>query len=127
MTLRAHLAVLVVATAILLFIVRMVRRGHLRAKYSMLWLFVGVGVAALAIFPDILTWVSDLLGIAYPPATFLLFAVAFLLLLALHFSWELSRLEDRTRTLTEEVSLLAERVDQLSGDADPSDVGPDDR
>jgi hypothetical protein len=116
-SLRAHIAVLVVAAAILVFIVRLVRRGALRAKYSMLWLFVGVGVAALAIFPGILTRVSDLLGIAYPPATFLLFAVAFLLMLALHFSWELSRLEDRTRTLTEELALLAERMDHLTDDA----------
>ncbi len=115
MTWRAHVAVLIVACAILLFILRMVRRGHLRAKYSMLWIFVGVGVAALAVFPDILTWVSDAIGIAYPPATFLLFAVAFLIMLALHFSWELSRLEDRTRALAEEVALLAERLDAAAG------------
>ena len=127
MTWRAHVAVLLVASAILVFIVRLVRRGNLRAKYSMLWLFVGVGVAALAIFPAILTWVSDWVGIAYPPATFLLFAVAFLLMLALHFSWELSRLEDRTRTLTEEVALLAERVDHLTADPDPKDVGSEER
>lgn len=126
MTWRAHLAVLLVASAILVFIVRLVRRGNLRAKYSMLWLFVGVGVAAFAIFPGILTWVSDRLGIAYPPATFLLFAVAFLLLLALHFSWELSRLEDRTRTLTEEVALLAERVEHLgeAPDGDGREMDP---
>ena len=115
MTWRADVAVLIVACAILLFILRMVRRGHLRAKYSMLWIFVGVGVAALAVFPDILTWVSDAIGIVYPPATFLLFAVAFLIMLALHFSWELSRLEDRTRALAEEVALLAERLDAAAG------------
>ena len=122
---RAHVAVLVVASAILVFIVRLVRRGNLRAKYSMLWLFVGVGVAALAIFPGILTWVSELLGIAYPPATFLLFAVAFLLMLALHFSWQLSRLEDRTRTLTEKVALLAERLDHLTDGVDSGDATED--
>ena len=124
MSWRAHIAVLLVASAILTFILRLVRRGHLRAKYSMLWLFVGVGVAALAIFPDILTSLSKLLGIAYPPATFLLFAVAFLVMLALHFSWELSRLEDRTRVLAEDLALLAEKVDQqrqseLDGVAEP--------
>lgn len=123
MSLRAHVAVLLVATTILWFIVRLVRRGQLRAKYSMLWLFVGVGVAALAIFPDVLTWASDRIGIAYPPATFLLFAVAFLLLLALHFSWELSRLEDRTRTLTEEIALLNERMDHLVDQASDDDGG----
>jgi hypothetical protein len=126
MTWRAHVAVLVVASMILVFIVRLVRRGHLRAKYSMLWLFVGVGVAAFAIFPDILTWASDRLGIAYPPATFLLFAVAFLVMLALHFSWELSRLEDRTRALTEEVALLAERVARTTGEAEPADAETED-
>jgi len=127
MTWRAHVAVLVVASAVLIFIIRLVRRGHLRAKYSMLWLFVGVGVAALAIFPAILTWVSDLLGIAYPPATFLLFAVAYLLLLVIHFSWELSRLEERTRTLTEEIALLVERVDHLTDGLDSTDVGTEER
>jgi hypothetical protein len=123
MSLRAHIAVLIVAATIFAFIIRLVRRGQLRAKYSMLWLFVGVGVALLAIVPDVLTWVSDRLGIAYPPATFLLFAVAFLLLLTVHFSWELSRLEDRTRTLTEEVALLHERMDDLAEHAPDDERG----
>lgn len=120
---RAHAAVLIVAAAIVVFILRLVRRGHLRAKYSILWLIVGVGVVAFAIFPDLLTELSDLLGISYPPATFLLFAVAFLLVLTLHFSWELSRLEDRTRTLTEEIALLSERVEELGDGAAARDPG----
>lgn len=114
---RAHVVVLVVGVFILVFIVRLVRRGHLRAKYSMLWLFVGVGVGAFAVFPEILDHVSKFIGIAYPPATFLLFAVAFLLVLALHFSWELSRLEDRTRVLAEDLALLAQKL-ETSGDSD---------
>ena len=90
----------------------------------MLWIFIGVEVAALAIFPGLLDRLSKVLGIAYPPATFLLFAVAFLVMLALHFSWELSRLEDRTRVLAEDLALLAEKVDQqrqseLDGVAEP--------
>ena len=56
---------------------------------------------------------SDLLGIDYPPATFMLLALSFLLVLVLHFSWELSRLEDRTRTLAEEHALLREEFDRL--------------
>ena len=56
-------------------------------------------------------WVSDLFGIGYAPATFMLLALSFLLVLALHFSWELSRLEDRTRALAEEYALLREEVE----------------
>lgn len=103
---RAHVLVGIVTVGSLLFIVRMVRRRQLRAKYSLLWLSVGVGITLLAIGPSILDDVSHRLGIDYPPATFLLVAVTFLFLVAVHFSWELSRLEDRNRALAEEIALL---------------------
>jgi hypothetical protein len=113
MSTRAHVVILVVAALTILFILRLVRRRQLRAKYSMLWLTVGVAVAVFAVFPDLLNPISDALGIYYEPATFLLFATVFLLCIVLHFSWELSRLEDRTRTLAEEQALLREEVGGL--------------
>jgi hypothetical protein len=103
---KAHVLVGIVTVSSLLFIVRMVRRRQLRAKYSLLWLSVGVGITLLAIGPSILDNVSHRLGIDYPPTTFLLVAVTFLFLVAVHFSWELSRLEERNRALAEEVALL---------------------
>ena len=42
----------------------------------------------------------------------MLLALSFLLVLVLHFSWELSRLEDRTRALAEEHALLREEVEE---------------
>jgi hypothetical protein len=113
MTTRAHIVILVVAALTILFILRLVRRRQLRAKYSMLWLTVGLAVAVFAIFPGLLNPISSALGIYYQPATFLLFATVFLLCIVLHFSWELSRLEDRTRTLAEEHGLLREEVGEL--------------
>ena len=62
------------------------------------------------------------MGIKYEPATFFLAAIAFLFVIVVHFSWELSRLEDRTRTLAEEVALLrAERGLPAAPDA-PDDL-----
>lgn len=110
MTLRAHLLVALLAAASVLFILRLVRRRALRAKYSLLWLVVGVALAFTAVAPGLLDRVSRLLGIDYPPAVYFLIAIVFLLLLVAHFSWELSRLEERTRTLAEELALL--RADQ---------------
>jgi Uncharacterized conserved protein (DUF2304) len=42
----------------------------------------------------------------------LLLAVGFLFLVVVHYSWELSRLENRTRTLAEELALLRTRLDE---------------
>jgi hypothetical protein len=45
----------------------------------------------------------------------MLLAFSFLLLLVLHFSWELSRLEDRTRALAEEHALLRQEFEARRG------------
>jgi hypothetical protein len=111
----AHVLVIVLAATVIAFIVHLVRSRRLRAKYSVLWLTIGLGLAVLAIFPDLLVEISDLFGISYPPATFMLLALSFLLLLVLHFSWELSRLEDRTRTLAEEQALLRNAIEERLG------------
>jgi len=112
MSAAAHVLVIVLAAAVIAFIVVLVRSRRLRAKYSVLWFSIGIGLAILAIFPGVLSWVSDRFGIAYPPATFMLLALSFLLVLVLHFSWELSRLEDRTRALAEEYALLRLELDE---------------
>lgn len=112
MSTAAHVLVILLAAAVIAFIVVLVRSRRLRAKYSVLWFSIGIGLAILAIFPGLLSWVSDRFGIAYPPATFMLLALSFLLVLVLHFSWELSRLEDRTRALAEELALMRLELDE---------------
>lgn len=112
MSTAAHVLVIVLAAAVIAFIVALVRGRKLRAKYSVLWFSIGIALAVLAVFPGLLSEVSDLFGIAYPPATFMLLALSFLLVLVLHFSWELSRLEDRTRTLAEAYALLRQELEE---------------
>jgi hypothetical protein len=125
MTGRAHIVLVLITAGMLGFVLHLVRSGRLRAKYAMLWSTVGVGLVVLAAFPGLLDWTARHLGIYYPPAAFLTAAVAFLLGLAIHFSWELSRLEERTRALAEETALLSERLRQLVGDTAPAN-GRDD-
>ena len=115
MSTEAHVLVIVLAAAVIVFIVHLVRSRQLRAKYSVLWFSIGLALAVLAIFPDLLVELSDLFGIDYAPATFMLLALSFLLLLVLHFSWELSRLEDRTRALAEEHALLRQEFEERAG------------
>ena len=105
MSTKAHVAVLVMTLLSVGFILHLVRRRRLRAKYSILWLSVGLVLILLAAWPELLDRVSDWLGVDYGPATFLLGATTLLFLIVIHFSWELSRLEERTRSLAEELAL----------------------
>jgi len=116
----AHILVIVLSAGVIAFIVHLVRSRRLRAKYSVLWFSLGLGLAVLAVFPGLVKWLSDQFGISYAPATFILLALSFLLVLVLHFSWELSRLEDRTRALAEEYALLRQEVEERRA-AEPGD------
>jgi hypothetical protein len=124
MTPTAHVFVAVGGLAAIAFIVRLVRRRNLSAKYSLLWVSVGLLIGVVAAAPGLLKWVSERVGVYYPATTALLLAVGFLLLVAVHFSWELSRLEQRTRTLAEELALLREgaldREEPKSSGQDPA-------
>lgn len=119
MTGRAHLLLVLLTLGVVGFVLHLVRSGRLRAKYAMLWTTVGAGLIVLAAFPALLDRTALEVGILYPPAAFLMAAVAFLFVLSVHFSWELSRLEERTRTLAEEVALLRDEM----GRQRPADAG----
>lgn len=118
MSTRAHLVVAIGALAVVVFILRLVGRRQLRSKYALLWLAIGALLVPLAAFPRSLEAVSRWMGVSYAPTTFLLLALGFLLLVVVHLSWELSRLETRLRTLAEELALL--RSDGDDGDVSPS-------
>jgi len=87
-------------------IVELLRRRRLREKYAALWLFTGFVVLALALFPGGLNNVALFVGVANGASLVLFLAVVFLLIIAMHLSWEVSELEEETRSISEEIALL---------------------
>ena len=125
MSTRAHFALAILVALGIVFVVRLVRRRHLKAKYSLLWLSLGAVMVVIAAVPGLLDWTAERLGIWYQPTLLILLGLALLLLIVVHFSYELTRMENRIRTLAERMALLQMRVDELEGRTDtPSDDDP---
>jgi hypothetical protein len=87
-------------------IVELLRRRRLREKYAFIWLFTGLLVIVLALFPGGLDGVARSMGVASGVSLVLFLAVVFLLVIAIHLSWEVSQLEEETRSISEEIALL---------------------
>ena len=94
------------ALAVLAFMVELLRRRQLQEKYAILWLSVSVLIVPLAFMPFITDNLARLLGIASGVSLVLFLGIVFLLLVTVHLSWEVSRLEEETRTLAEDLALL---------------------
>ena len=110
MHLGTYLLGIVVAAIATGFILEMLRRGILREKFAALWLAVSATVLVLAVFPGVLTWLADLMGIAVPTNLLFFVAAVVLLMVSVQLSYEVSKLEARTRRLAEDLALLREEV-----------------
>ncbi|CAA9387890.1 MAG: hypothetical protein AVDCRST_MAG32-2130 [uncultured Nocardioides sp.] len=113
-----------VLTLVVLF--EMLRRHRLREKYAVIWVVVVGATLVLAVFPELLTWAADALGVKVPANLLFFGAIMLLLFISVQLSYEIGRLEERTRTLAEEVALLRLQHERHHGRSAPmpTDVAP---
>lgn len=97
----------------------MLRRQRLREKYAVIWVVVVGATLTLAIFPGLLTWAAGVLGVQVPANLLFFGAIMLLLVISIQLSYEIGRLEERTRTLAEEVALLRLQQENHLGDRSP--------
>ncbi len=109
------LTILAVAAAAVIFAfnVWLLRRGILKEKYAVLWLFVSLVAIVLALFPGIVRWFSNLVGIEVPSNLLFFVTLLLLVLVGIQLSYELSRHEAKIRRLAEESALLSTRITEL--------------
>ncbi|MGR2753270.1 DUF2304 family protein [Agromyces arachidis] len=94
-------------------VVELLRRRRLRERHAVWWFFAAVGALVIGIFPGLLTWVADLLNVGVPSNLVFFVSIVILFLVSLQHAGELTDLEDRTRTLAEEVALQQVKLDRL--------------
>jgi hypothetical protein len=103
----------------------MLRRHRLREKYALIWFVIAVGVFVVALFPVLLERATSLLGLQVPANLLFFIASLVLLILTLQHSYELGRVEERTRTLAEEIALLRLEVERARRGEQPREPSRD--
>src|SRR5436190_1791951 len=118
---RIQVFSIIVAAALLLAILELVRRRRLLERYAILWLASGIVLLALAIWRNALEDLANVLGVAYPPNALFVVAFGFVLVLLLHFSLAVSRLADQSKLLAQRQALLEERLNRVEEGATEPD------
>lgn len=116
----ARILPLLGAAVTLFVMVDLLRRRQLREKYAVLWLGVSLSVAVIAVFPSVLAMGAQLTGVKTPSNLLFFVAALVLLVVCVQLSWEISRLEDETRALAEEVAILRLEAQQSRDRARPT-------
>jgi hypothetical protein len=110
---------LIGSSVILVLLFEMLRRRKLREKYAVFWVIVALCTLVVAVFPSLLAHASKALGVAVPSNLLFFVASMVLFVVSVQHSSELGRLEERNRTLAEELALLKVRLESL--EANPAE------
>lgn len=119
------------ALALLLFVLELVRRRRLREELALLWLATALVVMVLSLSPVALDRLASLLGIATPTSALFLVAILFMLFMLLHVCTLLSRITQENKSLAQRLAILQreqeDMADAIGGEttqpADPRSEG----
>ena len=113
---RSQLLAALLALAITLWVVDLVRRRKLSEEYSLLSLAAMAGVLVLAFWTSALSWFTDLVGALYETSVIFFFGLVFVLVALLYYAVKLTTLTQELRRLAQEMALLRLRLER----AEPS-------
>ena len=116
---------IVASGSVFVLVIELIRRGRLKERYSLLWLFASGVLLVLSSSRYMLELFSHMVGIYYAPSFLFLLAFLFLLLITLHFSVVISGLSEKNKQLAQELALLRQelmegRTARSSGDEEKS-------
>ena len=102
------------ATLIFLFVVfRLIAKKKLREEFSIIWILSAICLNIVAFWRNCIEIMANFLGVYYPPSV--LYIALFLLIIfyCLHLSILVSKQRLQIKNLTQEISMLSERLNQL--------------
>ncbi|MGC2109161.1 MAG: DUF2304 domain-containing protein [Candidatus Korobacteraceae bacterium] len=110
---NGHALVFVTTLVVFFFVLWLVRRRSIGERFAILWLLISVCLLVLSsVGYPYLFEIAKFVGVPYPPSALFFIAIAGLTLLIIElFAW-VSKLNDRTRVLTQQLAILNERFDR---------------
>jgi hypothetical protein len=114
MLIKIQIIVGLLSLILLLITFELIRKKRLREEYAILWLFTGIVVLMLSLWPEFFLsqFFARITGIFYLSAIVVI-AFLFLLLIVLHFSVVISKLTNQNKELAQRYGLLELEINEL--------------
>ena len=114
-TRRLQLTALLIGILFLVMMIELIRKNRVSLKYALLWLFSGAVMLLLAVFPKLLDKLSRLIGVYSPVNALFAILLCCGLVLMISFSVIMSGNKKAIVRLTQEISLMENRIRELEG------------
>lgn len=105
MSVAPRILLLIGALAMLMFVVKSIRKSRIQMKDALVWMVIAVLIAIFGIFPGIPVWIAWAIGIESAANMVFLIFIAILLMCIFSMSLRISMLEDKCTTLAGEIAI----------------------
>lgn len=112
MNTRIQIIIAVIIVIALAVIVNMIRKKALELRYALAWLGVGAGVLILDVFPGIMEWGAQFVGITLPVNMLFFMGFCFSLIIIFGLTMAVSRMSIRIKELTQELALYQKKQEE---------------
>ena len=109
MNIKIQIIIGIIVILALGVIINMIRKKRLELRYALAWLIVGVGILVLDCFPQLISYLAKILGIASPINMLFFMGFCFSLTIIFGLTIAVSRMSIRIKNLTQEVALYMKR------------------
>ena len=96
---------IVCAVFLIVFILRKIRKSQMQIEDSVFWVLFALSFVILAIFPQIMFFVSDLLHFESPSNMVFLYVVGVLVIREFSMTAKVAKLRQKTNTLAQQIAL----------------------
>ncbi len=110
---QIQIVAIAVSLLLFLFIMYLIRSQRLKEEYSLLWIFFSLVFILFSFWRNALDYISEFLGVAYPPAALFMILLMAVFLILIEFSIIISKLADKNKSLAQEIGLLKHRLENI--------------
>ena len=110
---QIQIVAIAVSLLLFLFIMYLIRSQRLKEEYSLLWIFFSLVFILFSFWRNALDYISEFLGVAYPPAALFMILLMAVFLILIEFSIILSRLADKNKSLAQEIGLIKHALENI--------------
>lgn len=110
MNLKLQIIICAVVISFFVYVANLLRKKKIDFKYALGWIALSFIVLILTVFPDLLGYLSVVMGIATPVNMLFFFGFCLSLVMIFSLSISLSHANDRVKKLAQELAILKRTV-----------------
>lgn len=93
------------SVASLFYIIRKIRYSKMQIEYALFWIFLSIIMIIMSVFPEIVYWITHMMGMISAANVVYLFIIAILLLKVFMMTIELSNLENKVKDMAQQIGI----------------------